>query len=515
MSQAAVYLLPPKARAIDWPLAGACAGLVLTLVEFLVAAAGRTGLTPPIALMLASGNVLLVTLPCVAIGAVQGALGLRAPHSVLVLGVVGPLLFAAIAGSLLAKGGAGAFATALALALGIGALSAGIAWLGDRAERAGVAASGPFVWGATAVLLVGSAQTSEGTGSFWSLIFAALVLVGGTIVAHEVVKRRGGGGRMRFGNMLLLLAVSTLLIATHALWMPWLLVNSESRSRTTSRVTRANVLVLTVPEGDTAARFAALAVDSVDRPGEDLDALLRSAEGGWIAASLGRSGYTTGAIARDPRLARRRGASDFDARLGGLALLRGPASWMASAALVAKKGVDTLLDALARLPSDLHWRYVHIGKGSEADLVYKKAEELGLGDRIDWRGAKAQAEVIAAYRAADLYVMASRIAEDGDRDGLPNVLMEAGSQELAAVTTAVSAVPELITDGENGLLVPPDDPAALATALEALIRDPKQRLLMGQNARRIVLDRFAMDPGLDALAARIRDEIDAAAREAA
>ncbi|MEM7043359.1 MAG: glycosyltransferase family 4 protein [Pseudomonadota bacterium] len=192
-----------------------------------------------------------------------------------------------------------------------------------------------------------------------------------------------------------------------------------------------------------------------------------------------------------------------------------PVRLLGVARLVAKKGVDVLLEALARLPADLHWRYTHIGKGSEADLLHKRAEELGLAERIDWQGAKAQAEVIAAYREADLYVMASRIASDGDRDGLPNVLMEAGTQELAAVTTAVSAVPELITDGENGLLVPPDDQAALATALETLVRDPEKRLSMGRRARHTVLERFAMEPGLDALAARLREEIEAAPRKAA
>ncbi|MEM9625389.1 MAG: glycosyltransferase family 4 protein [Pseudomonadota bacterium] len=192
-----------------------------------------------------------------------------------------------------------------------------------------------------------------------------------------------------------------------------------------------------------------------------------------------------------------------------------PVQLLGVARIVAKKGVDTLLDALKRLPADLNWRYVHIGSGAEKDRIKAKASELGLADRITWQGAKAQAEVIAAYRDADLFVMASRIAADGDRDGLPNVLMEAGSQELAAVTTAVSAVPELITDGENGLLVSPDDPAALAAALEALIRDPKRRLKMGRTARRIVLERFSMDPGLDTLAARLRDEIEDAPSKAA
>ena len=192
-----------------------------------------------------------------------------------------------------------------------------------------------------------------------------------------------------------------------------------------------------------------------------------------------------------------------------------PVRLLGVARLVAKKGVDTLLEALARLPADLHWRYVHIGKGSEAERLYKRAEALGLADRIEWQGAQAQEAVIAAYREADLYVMASRIAADGDRDGLPNVLMEAGSQELAAVTTAVSAVPELITDGENGLLVPPDDADALAQAIESLIRNPERRHALGQRARRTVLERFAMDPGLDALADRLAAEIDITPKKAA
>ena len=192
-----------------------------------------------------------------------------------------------------------------------------------------------------------------------------------------------------------------------------------------------------------------------------------------------------------------------------------PVRLLGVARLVAKKGVDTLLEALKRMPADLHWRYVHIGGGSEANLLKVKAEELGLADRIDWQGAKAQDEVIAAYREADLFVMASRIAADGDRDGLPNVLMEAGSQELAAVTTSVSAVPELITDGENGLLVPPDQPEALSAALERLIRDPQRRLQMGKTARKTVLERFAMDPGLDLLAERLRSEIEATRQEVA
>src|SRR5262249_44173082 len=86
-------------------------------------------------------------------------------------------------------------------------------------------------------------------------------------------------------------------------------------------------------------------------------------------------------------------------------------------------------------------------------------------------------------RRADLFALASRIANDGDRDGLPNVLMEAQSQALACVATKVSAIPELIADGETGVLVPPRHVPALAAALERLIREPGLRARLGRAAQ--------------------------------
>src|SRR5512144_2873502 len=124
---------------------------------------------------------------------------------------------------------------------------------------------------------------------------------------------------------------------------------------------------------------------------------------------------------------------------------------------VAKKGYNVLLEALARVPLGLAWRLVHIGDGPILGALRRRAKALGLSARITWSGARPHQEVLEAYRAADLFVLACRIAEDGDRDGLPNVLMEAQSQGLACISTAVSAIPELIMDGANGVLVPPDD----------------------------------------------------------
>jgi glycosyltransferase involved in cell wall biosynthesis len=174
------------------------------------------------------------------------------------------------------------------------------------------------------------------------------------------------------------------------------------------------------------------------------------------------------------------------------------------ARLVPKKGIDVLIQALAALPPALAWHYDHIGGGPLLADLRAQAQRLGIAERITWHGALAQDRVLEAYRAADLFVLASRIAADGDRDGLPNVLLEAGAMELAAVASAVAAVPELIEDGLNGRLVPPDDPQALAHALERLIGDPATRLRQGRAARARVLERFAMAPGADRIAARLR-----------
>ncbi|MFQ5468436.1 MAG: glycosyltransferase, partial [Kiloniellaceae bacterium] len=156
-----------------------------------------------------------------------------------------------------------------------------------------------------------------------------------------------------------------------------------------------------------------------------------------------------------------------------------PAILLSIGRLVAKKGTADLLEALARLPGDLHWRLIHIGGGALGPALRSQAARLGLEARIAWYGAQAQARVIEAYRRADLFVLASRVAPDGDRDGLPNVLMEAQSQGLACLSTGVSAIPELIEDGATGLLVAPGDPAALAAALDRLIRDPGARDRLG------------------------------------
>ncbi len=169
---------------------------------------------------------------------------------------------------------------------------------------------------------------------------------------------------------------------------------------------------------------------------------------------------------------------------------------------VAKKGYDILLDALAKLPRDLHWRLDHIGGGPLLPALKEQAERLGLAGRIAWQGAQAQDAVIAAYRQADLFALASRRDSEGDMDGLPNVLMEAQSQGLACVSTDLSAIPELIEPDQTGLLVPPDDATALAAALQRLIADPALRRRLGDAGAKRVRERFSMQAGIAELARR-------------
>jgi glycosyltransferase involved in cell wall biosynthesis len=111
-----------------------------------------------------------------------------------------------------------------------------------------------------------------------------------------------------------------------------------------------------------------------------------------------------------------------------------------------------------------------------------------------------QDQLLEEYRSADVFVLASRIAQDGDRDGLPNVLMEAQSQALPCVATWVSAIPELIVDGMTGILVEPQSPIALAAALAALAQDPVLRGVYGRAGQARVAAQFAMQSNLVRLA---------------
>jgi glycosyltransferase involved in cell wall biosynthesis len=160
--------------------------------------------------------------------------------------------------------------------------------------------------------------------------------------------------------------------------------------------------------------------------------------------------------------------------------------------LVRKKGFDVLVEASAAL------RRREIGieatiageRGAHADEVERLIASLGLGGLVRLAGPMGQAELHRAYLDADVLCLPCRVLDDGDRDGIPNVLVEAMACGLPVVTTPVAGIPELVRDAYNGLLVAPDDPEAVAGALLRLRRDPALGARLGRAGRQTVRERF-------------------------
>lgn len=158
---------------------------------------------------------------------------------------------------------------------------------------------------------------------------------------------------------------------------------------------------------------------------------------------------------------------------------------------VAKKGIDTLIKALAKLPQDLHWQWTHIGGGPLKGELQELASTLGIKDKCEFKGALPQSEVLETYINSDLFILPSRIDETGDRDGLPNVIVEAQSQSMAVISTNISGIPELIQSGTNGILIQPDKIDDLVQAIETLARDYKLRNKMGKQGEDKVRSDFS------------------------
>lgn len=149
--------------------------------------------------------------------------------------------------------------------------------------------------------------------------------------------------------------------------------------------------------------------------------------------------------------------------------------------LVAKKGIDILLRALAQLPPDVCLEI--IGAGPLDHDLRSLAGDLGLVERVRFLGPQDSAGVDAAYSRAFAVVLAPRVAPNGDRDGLPTVFLEALARGLPVISTDVVGVDELVKHAHTGLLAPAEDPAAFAQAIRALLADPHGAARMGGNGR--------------------------------
>ena len=166
---------------------------------------------------------------------------------------------------------------------------------------------------------------------------------------------------------------------------------------------------------------------------------------------------------------------------------------------VEKKGYEGLLNALAALDPSLRWTLVHIGGGVLLESLKTQAKRLNIADRVQWLGAQSQQTVLEHYQRSDFFVLNSCIDKYGDRDGLPNVIVEAQSQGLPVVATNISGIPELIEDQVNGLLVESGVIQALSNNLQQLITSPALRRTLGQTGRNKVLTQFDMQSSFASL----------------
>jgi glycosyltransferase involved in cell wall biosynthesis len=182
----------------------------------------------------------------------------------------------------------------------------------------------------------------------------------------------------------------------------------------------------------------------------------------------------------------------------------GPFTIVSVGRAVEKKGYADLIRALAALGSDIPWRFEHAGGGPLAKQLKAQAERAGIADRVTWHGAQDRGFVFDLLRRADLFVLPSRLTSSGDRDGLPNVLMEAQAFAVPVLATDVSGIPELVTHGKTGWLVPERDPAALAAALRRLLSDETLRLGLAKSGAANVRDEFSSEPGIDFVAEKLR-----------
>ena len=166
---------------------------------------------------------------------------------------------------------------------------------------------------------------------------------------------------------------------------------------------------------------------------------------------------------------------------------------------VEKKGYAALLTALANVDKTLFWQLIHVGGGPLLPDLKKQAHSLGIAERIEWLGPQSQQTVIEQYRRADLFVLNSCVDRFGDRDGLPNVMLEAQSQGLPVIGTNISGVPELIENDHNGILVESGIQAELVESIELLITRPDLRKRYGEAGRLKVSGQFDMQSSFSTL----------------
>ncbi|QSH41544.1 glycosyltransferase family 4 protein [Lentisphaerota bacterium ZTH] len=161
-----------------------------------------------------------------------------------------------------------------------------------------------------------------------------------------------------------------------------------------------------------------------------------------------------------------------------------PYHFITVATLTRKKGIDTILRAMQRLKEEgIEFSYNVVGEGPARKPLEAMAADLGLSDNVSFPGIIPRYEIPKLLEAADLFLLAPRILENGERDSIPTCMKEAMAIGLPTVCTDCGAVSELVENLETGLLAPPDQPEAFAEACKTLLHDSDLRIQILLKAR--------------------------------
>ncbi|OGR28282.1 MAG: colanic acid biosynthesis glycosyltransferase WcaL [Desulfobacterales bacterium RIFOXYA12_FULL_46_15] len=161
------------------------------------------------------------------------------------------------------------------------------------------------------------------------------------------------------------------------------------------------------------------------------------------------------------------------------------------ARMTEKKGLDIVYKALAILRDrGVKFKHTLIGEGQDNEKIVQIIKALSLESVTTLAGTLPHEAVISYYAEADLFVLGCKIAADGDRDGIPNVMAESMAMNVPVAAPKVSGIPEFLEDGITGKMVPENDPYALASAMELLLTDEALRQKVIPKARERIIREF-------------------------
>lgn len=168
-----------------------------------------------------------------------------------------------------------------------------------------------------------------------------------------------------------------------------------------------------------------------------------------------------------------------------------PPAVVSVARLVEKKGLSDLIRACGIVAAKGHgFRFLVYGEGPERGKLLALIEAMGLGSHVRLMGSCTQQDLVGVYQHADIFALTPFVTDDGDRDGIPNALMEAMACSLPVLVTNAGGISELVTDGANGLVSMPRDVNGIAAGLETLLQDADLRKRLGAAARETVVEGF-------------------------